>query len=429
MIIKKIEKQIKNKKKNGFIYPQYDGYSLYNVVPTLFNLFGVRHKRETLRKDLFKKYINKNNKIIFFLIDGFGYYQYKKFFSEFKFLDLFSSHGVIFPITSVFPSTTASVLTTLATGLTPQEHGLFEWTMYIEEIDEMIQTLPFAHLGDTQNESLKKEGVSADVLLKDRKTIYQDLKDKGIKSYVFLHQSIVDSTYSSLITKGAERVSYTLLSELLSRLRQCIIENPSPAFFYVYWPDIDSQAHKFGPNSKECTLELKVFFDAIWNDFIQKINRKLRKNLTILLTSDHGQLDVDPDKTIYLSKDKSLLQWFAKSKNNKVILPWGSPRDVFISIKKDKKEEALDYLVSTYGKDAKILMIEDAVSRGLFGINKPSDIFLKRAGDIIILPYENKTIWYEHISGDLFNFYGYHGGLSEEEMLIPFGLIRLGDAL
>ena len=45
-------------------------------------------------------------------------------------------------MTSVFPSTTASAITTFMTGLAPAQHGLTGWHMHMDEIDQTLAILP-----------------------------------------------------------------------------------------------------------------------------------------------------------------------------------------------------------------------------------------------------------------------------------------------
>lgn len=416
-----------------FVYPQYDGRSLYNVVPTIFALFDIKDKRKSLPIGLFKKYINKNNKIIFFLIDGFGFNHYETFSKELEFFKHLTLKGDVFSITSIFPSTTASCLTTLATGLAPCQHGLFEWNMYIKELDRVIQTLPFCEVGkNAQDESLKIKGISPHILLdKNIKTTFQLLSKNGVKSYVFLQQSIANSTYSLLVSQGAVIVPYTTVFDLFPQIVKVLNSEKGPAFLDVYFGDIDSAEHKFGPYSKEHILELRIFFEELGRGFVKSFNKEAARNITAIITSDHGQINIDPKKTIYLNRDKKIIKSLALSKKGKLIPPWGSPRDVFLATSANKKEEVFDYLVNKYKKEAKIIKTEEAIKMGLFGPPeegvKPSRRFLERAGDILILPYGGETIWYEHVKGDLLEFLGHHGGLSKEEMLVPFGIVRLED--
>ena len=51
--------------------------------------------------------------------------------------------GVRDPITSVFPSTTTSAISTLLTADAPQQHGLTGWHMWLREIGMVASPLPF----------------------------------------------------------------------------------------------------------------------------------------------------------------------------------------------------------------------------------------------------------------------------------------------
>ena len=72
---------------------------------------------------------------------------------------------------------------------------------------------------------------------------------------------------------------------------------------------------------------------------------------------------------------------------------------------------------------------KDAIKTGLFGIGKPDKKFYDRVGDLLILPYNNHTVWYEHVKGKKIRFLGHHGGLSKDEMLVPFAIAKLSELL
>ncbi|MEK7573053.1 MAG: alkaline phosphatase family protein [Patescibacteria group bacterium] len=419
---------LRNKEKNGFLYPQYDGYSLYNVMSTIFDLLVIKNTKIPLSLDL-KRYKNKKNKIVFFLVDGFGFNQYKKLQDKIDFLKILSIKGFVCPITSGFPSTTSASLTTMATGLTPQEHGLFEWNLYMEELGEIIQTLPFASLGrKTRTDSLLEKGVKPELLI-NKPTIYEAFEKEKVQCYVFQNISVSESVYSMISTGAAKRISYRYLSDLISSLRKSIAAEEGPAFFYVYWSGIDSQGHEFSPNSEEYFLEAKIFFDSLQKEFLARLKKGKVSNTLFMMTSDHGQVPVDASKTIYLNHDEKLVEAFDIDRNGEKILPWGSPRDVFLAIKERKKEEIVFYLREAYGKYALILKTEDAVKAKLFGDGSPNSEFLHRLGNIMILPFHGNTIWYEHIKGELFEFKGHHGGLTEDEMLIPLAVAKFEDLI
>ena len=72
---------------------------------------------------------------------------------------------------------------------------------------------------------------------------------------------------------------------------------------------------------------------------------------------------------------------------------------------------------------------DEAINMGLFGMGNPRKEFRDRVGNILILPYDNNTIWYEHVKGQKVEMLGHHGGLSKEEMLIPFGIGKVSNLI
>lgn len=428
MLIEEIEKKIKRGIREGFLYPRYDGYSFYNIVPTIFSLFGKNFGKKTLPEDLFSKYINPNNKIIFFLIDGFGYDQFIKF-SKTHFLKNFLKEGLAFPITSIFPSTTAAALTTLHSGLTPQEHGLLEWYLYIKEIDKVIQTLPFSPIGKNQPpEELQKEGVNPTILF-EGETIHEKFNKLGIVSYLLIKDVYRFTSYSSLTIKGAKVISWSNFYELFASLLTIIAEEKGPCCCGVYLGNIDYQGHIFGPFSQEYTREVLSLFELFKEELLLKIKKGWIRNLIIVLTADHGQIAVDPSQTIYLNQYKVLNDNLAIGSSGRKIPPWGSPRDIFLSVRDDKLKEMISFLQKELNGDAYVLPSQEAFNNGLFGVGDPNKNFFNRLGNILILPKGNQTIWYEHVPGELFTFRGYHGGLSANEMLIPFAIANVSELL
>lgn len=125
----------------GFIPPAYEDSSIAEVGPTILKLFGVPTNRITLSQEITSTF--KPNNIIFFLVDGLGYEMFTQYSEDLPFFRKLTENGEVYPLTSVFPSTTSAALTAFHTGLTPQEHGLPEWNVYFEEFDSIIETLPF----------------------------------------------------------------------------------------------------------------------------------------------------------------------------------------------------------------------------------------------------------------------------------------------
>jgi hypothetical protein len=108
-------------------------------------------------------------------------------------------------ITSVFPPTTASAITTSYTGCTPLEHGLTGWFTYFGAAGCVSAALPFRSRGD--NLPLSARGVTA-------KQIYGAeplFKQLATRSIVVTYRSIIDSEYNVRHCEGAERYAYDTL--------------------------------------------------------------------------------------------------------------------------------------------------------------------------------------------------------------------------
>lgn len=414
---------------HGLIYPRYDGHSIYNLIPTIYRLLGIDSKKTTLPDEFYKNYISENRKVVLFVTDGFGYNQAKKLKKQSKFINKLFKDDHIFPITSPFPSTTAASLTTLATGLTPEEHGLFEWYLYLEEIDQIIQTIPFSHLSrKAKSDELLNEGISPTLLI-DAQTIYEYLKTKGIDSYIFTPESYANSVFTTISSKGANKLTYRYLSDLIVSLKDFLNSDKNNFFCYVYWPGIDTEGHNYGPNSEQYSIEAKLFFDSLYELCIKNLKRGVSDNTLFLLTSDHGQVEIDSEKTIFLNTDKELISALKLGRDGETILPYGNMRDVFLNIREEKLDKTLVYLKQKYGKQALIVKTEEMIKKGLFGLGNPSDKFLRRVGNAMILPYKNNTIWYQYIKNERVKFKGHHGGLTSDEMLIPFAIARLSELI
>jgi hypothetical protein len=107
-------------------------------------------------------------------------------------------------------------------------------------------------------------------------------------------------------------------------------------------------------------------------------------------------------------------------------LPTGSHRDVFLHVKEEKLTETKELLSEKIGAKAKIVETKQAIGDGLFGRGDICSQFFDRVGNLLILPHRNETVWFDHFNMN-YNPVGQHGGLNEEEMLVPFTISRLSN--
>lgn len=366
-------------------------------------------------------------KVVLFLLDGFGYRQWVRYMDAHAYLRRFTERGVVAPITSVFPSTTAAALTTICSGLTPQEHGLPEWLVYVEELDRAIFTIPFVY-ADAAGGSVSPEFAST--LLYEGVTIYEQLAQYDIPSYTFNHVAHTGDPYSTVTKRGSTNVSYKNASDMLVNLRRAVSAVAGPAYFYVYWDLIDSISHTYGPHSDQYLAELNSFFHLMQTEFVDKLDARSASGLSVLMTADHGHVRIDPNETIFLNDVPLVMRNLRRGRDGQRILPWGSSRDCFLAIEPDRLEETYACLTQMLAGKAEVLRIDEALARGLFGQGAMHPRFRARLGDLLIIPHDGITIWFEHKPGERSHAkLGMHGGLSLDELLVPFACAHAGQLI
>ena len=144
MVDEVLESILNQQAKNDFIYPFYERYCISNIPTLILDFFNIKQKNTSNIPGLDRSLKEKSvNKIILFILDGFGLNQLTHYKKKRSFFDNFTKKAWFFPLTSIYPSQTTNAIATLNTGLTPQEHGLFEYFIYMKKPDMIINTLRF----------------------------------------------------------------------------------------------------------------------------------------------------------------------------------------------------------------------------------------------------------------------------------------------
>lgn len=409
----------------GMLRPDYGGACLSSVPSTALSMLGVDTGRPKLPRGVFGEVTTEGaENVVLFLFDGFGYKRWSR--GKGGFVGALNAAGNLAPITTIFPSTTAAALTSVVTSLTPQEHCLPEWFVYLKEIDSIIESLPFSPIGGRGRDL---SGPVSPRVLFEGTTIFSTLKKAGIHSYSYLPGRIAFSAYSSVSHRGSEIRPYITSSDLAISLRKGLEAARSPSFFYVYWSSVDTLEHEFGATSEEAAVEAESVSFTLKKGLLDRLDNKTAAKTLLMATADHGQLDVDPERTMFLNRLRRLSGSYAKSPAGKSILPSGGARDVFLHIEPNRLDDVELYLAKKLEGFASVVRSEAAIREGLFGLNRPRRRFTERIGNLIILPHRNETAWYRFREGRGFDLKGHHGGLTSDEMMIPFASARLDSLL
>ena len=426
MILTEVQQDIEGRICGDVIHPCYASYCLSKLPSAILALLGVPQPEHPLAHILRQAAAQQGSprKVILLVIDGFGWHQWRRHAEHYDFFARLTERGTLAPITTVFPSTTAAALTTIHSGLTPQEHGLPEWFVYFDELDSIVATLPFTALGAKGGDRLLEAGVKPTILF-DGTTIYQTLAKAQVPSFTFARAAYARSAYSCLVHKGSQTISYINASDLLVNVRQKLLEVSGPAYFYVYWDAVDAIAHTYGPHTEQYHAELAGFSYLLRQELIEKVDARVAEEVMLIVTADHGHLNVAPKAALYLQRYPTLVRSLQHSPAGKAMLPWGSPRDLFLCVQEERLPEVATWLRKRLRDYATVLMIDDALQQGLFGLGKLHKRFKSRVGNLLILPHREHLIWYEHLKGKRFDLLGMHGGLTVDEMLIPLAMANL----
>jgi hypothetical protein len=403
-----------------FLFPAYGGRSLSDIAPTVLSRFGVETGRPLLAKPVTDHAVWQKPVLLHVLIDGLGYDHVIRHYKTFPFLRGVARHGDIYPLTSVFPSTTSAALTGVHTGLTPQEHGIPEWNVYFEEYESLVQTILFKTWDMPNTDGLLDIGAKPELLFKGE-TVYERLERAGVPAYAVIKKDYVGSVYSSLMHQGARLVPFEDHGHMAGQLGALLEERTDATYVFLYWSEVDGAAHRFGPGSDEHVAAIEQCCAAL-QAVIDGLSPEAAARTGLMVSSDHGHVSILGDEIIHLNDYPLLEECFQRSPSGKKIPPWGSPHDVFLAVQPQRADEVIRLLSDDLVGKAEVLRSSEALSQGLFGLYEPSEAFLRRIGNVMILPHSGYHVWYDFTPGVAFGQRGIHGGLTEEEMIIPFML-------
>jgi hypothetical protein len=385
-----------------FIVPRYDAGGFASLPQRLLEQLSTR----------------QYDAVVLFLIDAFGWRFFEKF-QDAPFLQQVTRTGTVTKLTSQFPSTTAAHITTIHTGLPVGEHGIFEWYYYEPSLDNVVAPLLFSFSGTPLRDTLKPAGARPSQLY-PAGNLYRPLKNKGITATIFQHREYTPSTYSDVVFRGAKSLGYRTLTEALVNLSGKLSETRQGAYFFLYFDRIDAISHEYGPESAQVTAEIQVFLMTMERIFLKAMAGN-HKKILFLLAADHGQVETNPETTIYLNREPAFagMERFLKTnRNNQLITPAGSARDFFLYIKEELLNEAQAFFASRLDGRAEVRKVAEMMEAGYFG-RVISPAFQGRAGNLVILPHRGESVWWYEKDRFEQKFLGHHGGLTREEMEIP----------
>jgi len=381
--------------------PNYKNGSIVNLMSSIKRTFGGNSKYAPLENFDFSNFSGKN--IVLIVIDGLGYDFLTKHGK-----DSFLHKNLKRKMTSVFPATTASAMTTYSTGLAPQQHALTGWFMFLKEIGAISVILPFTtRAGDLR----LSEGKIKYKDIYNEKSFFDDLKGN---SFSIKDKAYIDSDYSRLTDGKAKKLSFSNLNGFFKQINKALNATKERKYILAYWAKLDAACHEKGTDS----IEAKKHFDEL-DKKIKSFSKSLKnKNATLIISADHGLINTkEKNKIIELKNHPKFVETLAMPLS-------GEPRVVYCYVKPQKVKEFENYVKTEFKNACDLYKSDDLIKSDYFGLFEPNQKLKDRIGDYTLIMKEN-YIMKDLVLGEEQHIYvGNHGGMSEEEMFVPLIVIE-----
>lgn len=402
-----------------FIYPHYEGGSILNLPSSLCQVLGVP---EIGPSPLLPPYLSSLGdgfrSVVLVMMDALSFSRFKRWIAsgDLPAWSRLAQQGVFSPLTSITPSTTSAALTSLWTGRSAAEHGIVGYEMWLKEYGLVANSIlhsPMSFKGGAG--SLKHAGFTPEKFL-PLLTLGEHLAGHGIKTYAFQHHSIIRSGLSQMFFRNVEARAFKTPSDLWVNVRR-LIEGRSRGrqFVWIYWGEVDYFSHLYGPADERTFEEFNLFSLAFERIFLDKLSASARKDTLVILIADHGQVATRPDPYYDLRNHPAFTRRLH-------ILPTGENRLAFLHVRPGQGEAVREYVERTWPGQFYFLDSSFAAGTGLFGPGEPHPDLPSRLGDLVLLARGEAYLWWTNKENHLF---GRHGGLSADEMLVPFLAAKL----
>lgn len=355
-------------------------FGLADLTNSIFNSLGVSDTADTLSLGQSQK------RECLILIDGLGQDSVDRYGDQFE---IFSQIKQVKDLSANFPSTTATSLSTLGTGVLPGVHGMLGYTVRVPRSDGRLLN------------ALKWDERVDPVMWQKVPTLFERASNNGVAVTHVAAKRYEGSGFTQAALRGAKYVGANGIDEMATAVSLAL--KPQPSFVYTYLNTLDSAGHSDGVGSDKWLTAL-----AQVSEFITKVKQVVPAGTRIWITSDHGM--VNSTEQLILGQDNDLL--------NNVTLIGGEPRARHIYIKAGAEAETVAQWEEQLKGKAQVLSKQSAISSGLFGPIVSEDSS-ERMGDLIAIAQNDLILVDPARVREETSMVGHHGGITKTEVLIP----------
>lgn len=355
------------------LLPDYNGPCVAGLVPALLGPLDDA-------PDWIPAAVLEARQVVLFVLDGLGWEQLQERRSAAPTLAAMEGR----PITTVAPSTTATALTSITTGLTPGQHGVVGYRMAVN--GEVLNVLRWSTAaGDAFNSIPPMK-------------LQPQAPFLGQRPPVVTRAEYRRTGFTGAHLDGVRFWGYRTVATLVTEIERLLHE--SEPFIYGYYDGLDKVAHEYGLGS-HFTAELG-FVDRV----VDYLVSRLPPGAVLLVTADHGQVEVG--KAVVPLAPEVMANCSMQS---------GEGRFRWLHARAGRARALYEEAVAHHRDDAWVVTREEVISAGWLGpaVGEP---FASRLGDVALVARNPVAFYDPHDTGP-YELVGRHGSLTPAEMLVP----------
>ena len=355
------------------VLPDYGGPCITNIVPALLGPSDdVPEWMPPLLADV--------DQVVLFVVDGLGWQQLQARIATTPTIATMVGRS----ITTVAPSTTATALTSITTGLPPGEHGVVGYRIAVH--GEVLNVLRWSTAAGDARQSIPpgKFQPTPPFL--------------GERPPVVTRADYRRSGFTGAHLDPARYVGYRTLSTMVTEVDRRL--RAAEPFVYAYYDGLDKVAHEYG---------LGEHYDAelTWIDLtVERLLAVLPRRAALVVTADHGQVDVGDDVVELGHEVLGLCS-----------MQSGEGRFRWLHARSGRVGALLEAATAAHAGDAWVVSREQAVDEGWFG-PRVSEAALARLGDVALVARRDVAFHDPQDTGP-YHLVGRHGSMSAAEMYVP----------
>jgi Type I phosphodiesterase / nucleotide pyrophosphatase len=311
------------------------------------------------------------------------------------------------PLTTGFPSTTATSLASIGTGLPPGRHGLVGYTIALPGMERAFNCLRWSPYGLGGSKDLRDRFVPERA--QPEPTAFEIAAADGVEVTLVGAGEYAASGFTRAALRGGDYWrTHSLGDQATGALRS--LGKGRRSLVYLYHPDLDRTGHVRGAGTEAWRLEL-AHVDLL----VTHITERLGGDAALFVTGDHGMVDLRPEQRVDLADQPELAAG--------VRLLAGEARARHVHTQRGAADDVLAAWRGLLGHAMWVLPGEEAIAAGWFGPEVTDDA-RARIGDVVAAAHGPIGVVQREVDPTQAILTGHHGSMTPAEQLVPFLELR-----